>query len=91
MTQEVATRVRGYVIGGCFDLPARAMVRNSMQFNGEYGCTFCEQPGETLTTEQGGHPLVYPFDEQYPDGPNRTAATITKSAQVAVNKNMIVS
>ena len=31
------TLVKGHVIGGCFDLPACALVLNSIQFNGEYG------------------------------------------------------
>lgn len=30
------------VVGCTCDLPARALVTNMMQFNGVYGCTFCE-------------------------------------------------
>jgi len=29
------------------DLPARALVLNSKQFNGKYGCLYCESTGET--------------------------------------------
>ena len=87
------TLVKGHVIGGCFDLPARALVRNSMQFNGEYSCTFCEQPGETVRTGRGahGHVLAFPFDEKNPDGPHRTAATIKQYSVVAVEENQVVS
>ena len=90
-TQDVNTLVRGHVIGGCFDLPARAMVRNSMQFNGEYGCTYCEQPGDVIQTRQGGLVHIYPFDERNPDGPHPTAATANKYAEVAVKEKQVVS
>ena len=87
------TLVKGHVIGGCFDLPARRLVLNSMQFNGEYGCTFCEQPGETVHTGRRarGHVLVFPFDEKNPDGPHHTAATIKQYSVVAVEENQVVS
>lgn len=29
------------------DLPARAQVMNTVQFNGYYGCTFCRQKGSS--------------------------------------------
>lgn len=32
------------------DLPAKAIVLNVKQFNGEYGCTYCEDKGETRAT-----------------------------------------
>ena len=34
------------------DCPARAAVQNVMQFNGAYGCSFCEHPGTTCVTGQ---------------------------------------
>ena len=41
------------------DAPARASVQNIMQFNGQFGCSFCEHPGQV--TEMGlGHNRVYP-------------------------------
>jgi hypothetical protein len=64
------------------DLPARCMVSNSMQFNGKYGCWFCHQPGETCTTNKGGHVHIYPFQEGHPKGPPRIAETL----QEDVNK-----
>ena len=30
------------------DSPARAIVRNCKQFNGQHGCDWCECPGETM-------------------------------------------
>lgn len=58
------------------DLPARCMVSNSMQFNGKYGCWFCHQPGQTYTTQKGGHVHIYPFQEDNPKGPSRTAENL---------------
>lgn len=30
------------------DLPARAILMNMKQFNGEYSCLYCEDPGSTI-------------------------------------------
>lgn len=35
------------------DSMARPMVQNMMQFNGEYGCSFCLNPGETIAGFRG--------------------------------------
>ena len=32
------------------DLPAKAMLLNMKQFNGEYGCTYCKDKGEPRAT-----------------------------------------
>ena len=41
------------------DAPTRASVQNIMQFNGQYGCSFCEHPGQVAETGLG-HNRVYP-------------------------------
>ena len=41
------------------DCPARAAVHSVMQFNGAYGCSFCEHHGITCETGQG-HTRIYP-------------------------------
>lgn len=38
---------KGVVIAWTSDLPARCLICNSMQFNGEYGCCKCLQQGKT--------------------------------------------
>ena len=98
------TLVKGHVIGGWYRTQCSSMVnmavlfvdnlvRNSMQFNGEYGCTFCGQPGETFHTGRGTrrHILVFPFDEKNPDGSHCTAATIKQYSVVTVEENQVVS
>ena len=42
------------------DAPARAMLLNFMQYNGSYGCNYCEHPG--ITVDRGdGHARVFPL------------------------------
>ena len=45
----------------CGDAPACAIVRNSKQFNGDYGCDWCESSGVTLRTGDGPLTLYYPY------------------------------
>lgn len=51
------------------DLPARCLVCNSMQYNGDYGCWKCLQPGKTVKTGQRAHARGFPFNEEDPKGP----------------------
>lgn len=64
--------IHGITICVTCDLPAHALVQNMVQFNGFYGCTFCQQPGKTVTTAQGGNVHVYPYNHEDPRGPRRT-------------------
>lgn len=68
------------------DLPARALVYNCNQFNGEYSCWFCLQKGETYKHETGGISHIYPYDEANPKGPPRSRETINRDVQSAVEK-----
>ena len=45
----------------CADAPARAMVRNAKQYNGMYGCDWCETPGVTEQVARGPSPRYYPL------------------------------
>lgn len=45
----------------CGDAPARAIVRNSKQFNGAYGCDWCESPGVPVTVGNGPPTRYYPY------------------------------
>lgn len=51
------------------DAPARAAAENIMQYNGKFGCSICEHPGQTCQTGRGFN-HVYPSDKQ--DYPLRT-------------------
>lgn len=72
------------VLCGTVDLQAKAYILNMTMFNGEYGCSTCEEPG--VTERQGkGYARGYPYresnvkpqirsseDVKYVKGPNAT-------------------
>ena len=70
------------------DLPARCLVCNSMQYNGEYGCWKCLQPGKTVKTGQRGHARGFPFNEEDPKGPLRTNELAIQHAKEAMQQQM---
>ncbi|XP_046393150.1 uncharacterized protein LOC124161042 [Ischnura elegans] len=67
------------------DSPARASIQNICQFNGKFGCNFCEQEGESI--EKGrGHARVYPLSEDDPV-PVRTKENMLRQAEERNEKN----
>lgn len=56
-------------IAGTCDLPAKALVLNTVQCNGKFGCHKCEQPGETVRTGERGHVHAFPYQHRDPKGP----------------------
>ena len=83
--------LKAFTICASFDLPARASALNVMQYNGLYGCTFCEQPGSTLRTEKGGNVHVFLYDVETPKGPPiRTHDSQMKHARKAVEQSTVV-
>lgn len=70
------------------DLPARCLVCNSMQYNGEYGCWKCLQPGKTVKTGQRGHARGFPFNEEDPKGPLRTNELTLQHAKEAMQQQV---
>lgn len=79
-----------HVVGCTCDLPARAMVQNFIQFNGQYGCCYCKQPGTTVPTEKGGHVHTFPYVHQSPKGPPRTQQAFIQDARKAVKTHSVV-
>ncbi|XP_028417094.1 uncharacterized protein LOC114541355 [Dendronephthya gigantea] len=75
---------RAILLAGTCDLPAKCMVCNSIQFNGQYGCLKCKQAGETFRTEKGGIVHSYPFKQDNPKGPERTHEETLEHAKQAV-------
>lgn len=59
------------------DSPARAIVSNCKQFNGQHGCDWCKFPGETMNN--GGPPTRY-----YPYRGPPTMRTATKQVKYAI-------
>ena len=63
---------RAMLLCGTCDLPAKAIVYNMKQYNGEYGCSHCLQSGKRLKLSTGGTVHVYPYIQSDPTGPTRT-------------------
>ena len=58
--------VKGKLLVGIFDLPAKACAANMKQFNGKYGCTYCTDEGDVI----GRNTRIYP-----PDAPHISRTT----------------
>lgn len=86
---EESLFVRPAVLLACTcDLPARCLVCNSMQYNGEYGCWKCLQAGQTVKTGPNGHVRAFPFKHVDPKGPLRTNEMTLEHAKEAMLKQM---
>lgn len=64
------------------DAPARCAMQNFKQFNGKFGCGFCEQEGERVTKGKG-HCRIYPFDGQM--AVERTFESCVQNAEEALS------
>ncbi|XP_033472879.2 uncharacterized protein LOC117251031 [Epinephelus lanceolatus] len=70
-------------IAGTCDLPAKALVLNSVQYNEKFGCHKCEQPGETVKTGERGHVHAFPYQHRDPKGPLRTNEKFVLDMKIA--------
>lgn len=81
---------KAFTIAGTCDLPAKALVLNTVQFNGHFGCLKCEQPGQTVKTGERGHVHAFPFQKTDPKGPPRTHKGFVDYAKMAYDSNSVV-
>ena len=81
---------KAFTIAGTCDLPAKALVLNTVQYNGQFGCQKCEQPGQTVKTGERGHVHAFPFQKTDPKGPPRTHKGFVDNAKMAYDSNSIV-
>ncbi|XP_044585098.1 uncharacterized protein LOC123265424 isoform X1 [Cotesia glomerata] len=56
--------VRGVVLMGVCDQPAKSDCFNFMLYNADFGCTSCLSKGQSLRTDAGGTVHVYPHEPQ---------------------------
>ncbi|KAK0176931.1 hypothetical protein PV328_001029 [Microctonus aethiopoides] len=77
-------KVRGLLLYGACDLPAKSLFLNMTQFNGKYGCPACLCPGEFLNLDSGGRTHIYPYNE---DLPMRTAEETKRHGNIALGTN----
>ena len=80
------------VLAGTCDLPEKCLMLNSIQFNGEYGCSKCLEPGITFTTSAHVHTHVYPYNSEYPTGhgPKRSKDAHHEDAIKALEDGLVV-
>lgn len=76
---------RLFSICACVDSPARALIMNTTQFNGRYGCSWCLHPGITM---EGTSQLRYTVLEHNVE--NRTAAGLENDMREAFQQHQIV-
>lgn len=56
--------VKGIVLMGTCDLPAKSECLNFIQFNGNYGCNICLCKGESTEIGSRSHVHVFPFENE---------------------------
>ena len=80
--------IRGLLLNGVFDSPARCLFQNMVQFNGFYGCPYCRTPGQTVQTSERGHTLAYLFNTESENGYHepRTHESFIRCGEEAENK-----
>nr|XP_047146642.1 uncharacterized protein LOC124819242 isoform X1 [Hydra vulgaris] len=54
-----------HIVGFVFDLPAVASIINHKQYNGEFGCHYCEHPGRTIERKHGYARIYSHSDTNY--------------------------
>ncbi|XP_066915002.1 uncharacterized protein [Clytia hemisphaerica] len=79
--------VRGMVLCGTFDMPAKASVLNFIQFNGRFGCSKCLQEGINFRTEKNGSVRCFPLQKEDPFGPERSHSETVKLANQVLQSN----
>ena len=83
--------IRAILLCGTCDLPAKACVCNTVQYNGLFGCFKCLQPGCTVKVGQkGGHVHAFPFNRENLKGPQRTHAEFLADAKAAISEGKAV-
>lgn len=78
------TTVKGLVLVGTADLPAKFTVCNMTQYNGKYSCPCCLQSGQSATAGKG-RCQVFPFDFETPTEPERSHVDSLRMAEIATN------
>ena len=62
--------MKGLLLCGTCDLPAKCLMMNMAQLNGEHGCIKCKQEGTVISIGKG-HGRIFPFSSSLIDGPKR--------------------
>ena len=83
--------IRAILLCGTCDLPAKACVCNTVQFNVSFGCFKCVQPCCTMNVVQkGGRVHAFPFNQENLKGLRRTHAEFLADAKAAISEGKAV-
>lgn len=73
-------KVYGFLYSVSCDIPARGVLMNMNQQNGESCCPKCLQTGKNLQTPTGGNIRIFPYQEADSAGPKRNAHGMIEDA-----------
>lgn len=79
------------LICGTADLPAKSLVINFNQFNGQYSCLRCLHSRETCRTVKRGTVRTFPYDRFKPQLRKRTSQECMRNAVEAVNSRSVIN
>lgn len=82
---------KGFLIFGTADLPAKSIVLNCNQLNGQFSCMSCLHPGETYRTQKGGSVHTFPYDAFMPKHEERTTENCLRDAVLATENRKTVN
>ncbi|CAG2188152.1 unnamed protein product [Mytilus edulis] len=61
IVHENVIEAKAFLLCTAADLPAKSLLMNMNQFNGEYSCGKCVQKGQTFKTNKSGCVHIFPF------------------------------
>ena len=83
--------MKAVLLNGIFDLPARAIVTEMVQYNGNFGCGLCEDQGCSAETDKGGTVHVYPLKNLTGKPQIRTKERVLAQSWIALETKLPVS
>ena len=83
--------VQFYLINSVFDKSAKASALNIINSTGKFGCHVCLQEGESIRTFNGGHVVLYKYNNDKPKGTPRKDSTYLSDVNNAIINNKPVN
>ncbi|XP_062593832.1 uncharacterized protein LOC134255326, partial [Saccostrea cucullata] len=82
---------KAFLICGTADLPAKSLVLNCNQFNGQFSCLKCLHPGETYKTQKGGSVHTFSYNASLPMHESRTSENCLRDAILATENRKTIN
>lgn len=80
---------KSFLLCGTADLPAKSLIMNCNQFNGQYSCLRCLHSGTTTRTVKGGTIRTFPYDSSEPEPLKRTSQGCINDAVEAIQNQTV--